>query len=264
MDQDLRNGLWNALSRHYWSLITPRCNNRLDAHSWLQLLCTRLWEDFFKQPLEGIDNYWPHTLEKLRKYFFSCAWFEVYDFIEFVAHHYEEPHWNDQFMKRCNEILERELSGYRFVSGLIAPVTTKEEVAQIEKAIQASPGPVQEHLNQSLKLLSDRTNPDFRNSIKEAVSAVEAACSLMSGEKSTLADALKKITANGSVPLHPALAAAFIKLYGYSSDAEGIRHALMDEPNLTLDDAMFMLVACSAFINYIRVKASKAGKAKSA
>jgi hypothetical protein len=70
-----------------------------------------------------------------------------------------------------------------------------------------------------------------------------------------LSEALKKIKERGAVSLHPALLGAFEKLYGYSSDAEGIRHALMDEPNLTLDDAMFMLVACSAFINYIQAKA---------
>ena len=54
---------------------------------------------------------------------------------------------------------------------------------------------------------------------------------------------------------------AFQRLYQYTSSAEGIRHAigLMEEPNLNYEDAKFMLVSCSAFINYLMSKASKAG-----
>lgn len=59
--------------------------------------------------------------------------------------------------------------------------------------------------------------------------------------------------------MHPALKGAFEKLYGYTSSAKGIRHALLDEPNLGFEDAKFMLVSCSAFVNYLKSKAAKAG-----
>ena len=59
--------------------------------------------------------------------------------------------------------------------------------------------------------------------------------------------------------MHPALNKAFSTLYGYTSNAKGIRHALLEESTLDFEDAKFMLVACSAFINYLKVKASKAG-----
>ena len=36
-------------------------------------------------------------------------------------------------------------------------------------------------------------------------------------------------------------------------------HALMDEPTLDIEDAKFMLISCSAFVNYLVVKAQKAG-----
>jgi len=39
----------------------------------------------------------------------------------------------------------------------------------------------------------------------------------------------------------------------------GIRHALVDGSNYDSEDAKFMLISCSAFINYLVVKASKAG-----
>ena len=48
---------------------------------------------------------------------------------------------------------------------------------------------------------------------------------------------------------------AFNKLYGYASDSDGIRHALSKETGYKQEDAIFMLVACSAFVNYLKVKA---------
>ena len=44
-----------------------------------------------------------------------------------------------------------------------------------------------------------------------------------------------------------------------STSSEGMRHALLDEPNLDFEDAKFMLVSCSAFVNYLRSRAAKAG-----
>ena len=61
------------------------------------------------------------------------------------------------------------------------------------------------------------------------------------------------------IKLHGALKSAFNSLYGYTSGAKGIRHALLEEANLTFDEAKFMLVSCSAFINYLKGTASGAG-----
>lgn len=107
------------------------------------------------------------------------------------------------------------------------------------------------HIETALHCLSDKTNPDYRNSIKESISAVESACILIDGNKTaTITSALAKLP-----QIHPALSKAFSAMYGYTSDAGGIRHALLEEESLTYDDARFMLVACSAFANYLIVKA---------
>jgi hypothetical protein len=55
------------------------------------------------------------------------------------------------------------------------------------------------------------------------------------------------------------LKSAFLSLYGYTSDANGIRHALLEEAQLTFEDAQFMLVACSAFVNYLTATAARHG-----
>jgi len=127
-------------------------------------------------------------------------------------------------------------------------VKDEQEIAAIEEGLEYPEKAVRTHLETALRMLSDKQSPDYRNSIKESISAVEAACRLASGKESaTLGDALKKIQ-----NVHPALSKAFNQLYGYSSDASGVRHSLIDEPNITYADAKFMLIACSAFVSYLK------------
>lgn len=134
----------------------------------------------------------------------------------------------------------------------------RKEIASIEDALAAtaSTPTVQTHLRSALEHIADRQSPDYRNSIKESISAVEAMVNRAAGTSGkTLGVALAKL----SIQTHPALDGAFSKLYGYTNDSSGIRHALMDEPNLEFEDAKFMLVACSAFVNYLVAKAGRAG-----
>lgn len=54
--------------------------------------------------------------------------------------------------------------------------------------------------------------------------------------------------------IHGALKEAFKKLYGYAGDGKGIRHAGdLGGPESTFAEAQFMLVSCSAFINYLMI-----------
>lgn len=116
-----------------------------------------------------------------------------------------------------------------------------------------------EHLSKANKFLADRENPDYENSIKESISAVEAICEIITGIKgkeATLGNMLKKLETNG-VKIHQGLKTAFNILYGYTSDANGIRHAGdIGGKSSTFEEAKFMLVACSAFVNYLTALAA--------
>lgn len=260
MDDDLRNGLWNALQLFYWNITEKgRFGEDITLYPKFYLLITFIWRDYFKTPIEDINRYWAKNKWTIKKYFYECTWHEVYDFIEFVANCYDNEDNNAQFMDFCNHILEREVSAYRFVGGVVTQLTSEEEIEEIEKVLNSpSPlRPVSTHLKTALDLLSDKSKPDYRNSIKESISAVESMCNLITGGKDTLGEALKKVETK--VAIHPALKKGFSNIYGYTNDASGIRHALLDEHNLDFEDAKFMLVSCSAFINYLVSKASKSG-----
>jgi len=259
MDHELRIGLWNVLSISYWDQIEG--NKYVHDRGNVQLFSQTLWHNYFKWSFDTIDSFWFEVREKIRRYFFGCEWYEIYDFIEFVSKAYPNEATNEQFRKECNAVLERELSAYRFVGGQITEIAAEEEIAEIEEAQDSSTllRPVADHLKRALALMADRKSPDYRNSIKESISAVEAMCNLITGNSSaTLGSALKELEKKDRVDMHPALKGAFEKLYGYTSNAEGIRHALLKESNLAFEDAKFMLVSCSAFINYLKAKSAKA------
>jgi hypothetical protein len=77
-------------------------------------------------------------------------------------------------------------------------------------------------------LYADRKTPDYRNSVKESISAIEAVAKIISGkDKTDLAAALKIIDANK--PMHEAFKQVRQKVYGHTSDAKGVRHAFLDE-----------------------------------
>jgi hypothetical protein len=203
IDNDLRNGLWNALKLNYWNKLRK---GYISSYPTFKELFTKLWHDYFKKPLDTLINYWPDTYKIIREYFFKCKWYEVYDFIEFIANNYPEDYTNSKFMDFCNSVLEREKSAYRFVRGKIVQITSEREIDEIEKALNATDSltAVNLHLKRALDLIGDRQSPDYRNSIKESISAVESICKLIAKEKKGALDKALEKTEN-KVGLHPAL-----------------------------------------------------------
>ncbi|NHK30088.1 MAG: hypothetical protein FK730_01965 [Asgard group archaeon] len=198
---------------------------------------------------------------KIKNYFLSSEWFKVYDFLEFLIKRNQLSKNKKNIINECNKVLEEESSGYRFIEEFITPNISGDEIIEIEKALKNPIEAIKEHIKQAIIQLSNRKNKDYRNSIKESISAVESLCRIISkNPKATLGDALNFIENSGNVELHPALKDAFSKLYGWTSDKKsGIRHGWSEVTKHELEDARFMLIACSAFINYLTEKSNKAG-----
>ena len=162
---------------------------------------------------------------------------------------YNTPY--DNFKDRVNELFEKEYVGYRFINNYIVAIVDKEEVSAIEEALSNKFDGCKAHISKAVGFISDREKPDYKNSIKESISAVESICKIITGEKSaTLGDTLKILeNKNG---LKGQLKSAFEKLYTYTNDKGGIRHAEgLFESNVSFEEAKFMLVSCCAFVNYL-------------
>lgn len=200
----------------------------------------------------------------------SHEWYDKLNLLEFVIQYiYEDDERyfanrykpnngciSQAFTNMLNSEFERLNFAYRVVNKEIVEITSEQEIATIETAIDNTPRNIQLHLNRALELYAQRPEGDYRNSIKESISAVEAFCREKTGEN-TLGKALNKLEQNGIV--FPAvLKQAFDKLYAYTNQSDsGIRHALMDDSGAYApggEEALFMLVSCSAFINYLGSK----------
>jgi hypothetical protein len=229
-----------------------------------------LWINYFKRPLDTLSNDPREIYKYIRDYFFDSKrkWNEIYDFIETVVNAYpfvvDDNNKKNEFIKACNIVLERELSAYRFVGEKIIKITSEIEIKEIEEALENTKNidklkPVNEHLKRAIELLSDRKFPDYRNSIKESISALESLCKIIiNDEDATLGKVLNRMEKQKIIDLHSALYEIGRKLYGYASNYGGIRHGKSDPNcNVNFEDAKFMLLCCSSYINYLIAKASE-------
>lgn len=188
----------------------------------------------------------------------NCTWYEVYDFIEIHLSCLSDTEKKKR-ERQYNELLEYEKSGYRVIAGQVAPITNPQEIEVIQDAANTGFLSVNHHIQKALQYYAEIESPDYENSIKESISAVEAICCIITGQdgkNATLGKTIKKLEEFG-VHIHPSMANAFSSLYGFTSDQNGIRHGGIDFKNCPAEDAKYMLISCSAFVNYLIEKWSK-------
>lgn len=249
IDNELRNRLWNQVQIYFFDTI------KLDTmyRSYIQFqkdsdFFSRLYDEYFKSH-EKIRTQLSTLNDDVKSRFFNYNWFEIYDFIEYISEIFPTEHTSKEFRIRVNQVLEDEMSGYRFVNSFIVPIVDDTEIKAIEEALECEYTGVKIHLSNSLESLSDKENPDYINSIKESISAVESAVNLVSGKKNV---ALNRCLQYIPFDMDKNFNSAIIKLYSWTSSADGIRHGVTEESiKSSFAEAKYMLVSCSAFINYL-------------
>lgn len=204
-------------------------------------------------------------MKQINRIWYAQQWYTYYDILEIMLSFSvsdskliggNEKEKISNFKNDVNKIFVEENIGYRIMDNQVVNITTEEEINEIEKAMDSIFDSVNNHLEKALSFYSDRKNPDYKNSIKESISAVESMCCIICGKKVELGKALGKLEKNG-IYIHGAMTNGFQALYGYASDESGIRHGGIEDKEVTEEDAKFMLVSCSAFVNYLKVKFNK-------
>jgi hypothetical protein len=205
---------------------------------------------FFKQPADRFDHGAYENRQRLNAFIQGASVGELCNLVEFLVRH-----------RGCSAELKRELSSafvsaraaYRvFDNKYIAAIGTDEQAAAFQRAIAdaetKNATAARKQLIAAGVALRDR---DWVGSVRESIHAVEAMAVRLAPGTDTLGAALKVLDQQGH--LHGSLKAAFGSLYGYSSDQEGVRHALVFEDEAKVDeaDALFMLGACASFISYL-------------
>ena len=192
-------------------------------------------------------------VENIRDVIQTAPFNEVFDFIHVVLRHPKCPPGLTSAMKRTFAVSRLAYIIDDAGPPTIFPATTEAEGAAIVESTESLSQAGLDGSASHLRKASDRINAgDWAGSIRESISAVESAARQLDPEASKdLGKALVSLSKRQT--LHPALKEAFSKLYGYTSNEQGIRHALLDQSsaNVDLDEAVFMLGACASFASYL-------------
>ncbi len=232
----------------------------MDDDSWCKVLFS-FWSYFLNKNNSELDNIWRKrsSFDPIRLYIkdINVEWYKKLDAIEFILPYIKDVYGDffcEQEIDELNAEFSRHNFAYRIIDYKIVEVNSEEEIRSIENALDNPISEVGVHLRTALeKISSSQKEPDSRNSIKESISAVECYCRNKTNTKS-FGEAINQI--ERKIYINKQLKEGLNKIYAYTNNGDtGIRHALMDDENTpTKDEAIFMLVSCSAFINYLTKK----------
>ena len=247
-----------------WNLFYLYISNSVDARNqvvgeWHDILVSVHWKHNCK-PLDEWFNWDQIVYRSLREQIEINLFNEVFDLVQFVMREEKCPH---HFIEGMIEVFsECRLAYVIDTSGppTILPAVTNEESEALIKSLQTlSRAGLQgsaSHLRKSAECINEG---DWAGSVRESVHAVESVARQFDPKASSLAPALRSLEKRSA--LHPALKQALHKLYGYSSNEQGIRHALLDQEQASvgMDEAVFMLGACASFASYLWRKHTAGG-----
>ncbi|WP_297837125.1 AbiJ-NTD4 domain-containing protein [uncultured Roseibium sp.] len=200
------------------------------------------------------DSY--KLIAEVRSIFEHGDYLEIFGWLEFVLK--RNPPYG--FPEDIAFILEKTGAAYRVIDKtIIVPFGSHEEEEALKTAMADLANTefrgAKAHLRNAAQLLSDGKNAD---SIRESIHAVESVVRTLedTGKFSTALARLSQKT-----KIHASMLEGFKKLYGYTSDENGIRHPLLDDAGASVDetDALFMIGACASFLTYLINKSRNAG-----
>lgn len=236
MNKDLRVAIWNVI---YENEIEVFCNRKL-----IEAVVKKIYK-------EEIDLFTSKSkdrkIELFKRNFMEIEWNKIYDIIEFTVYYSEYKYIINKF----NKVLIEENSAYRIMDeGSVVPIVDDVEINEINEVLNCKYDVVKNQIKDALILLSDRKNPNYKDSFKNSISAVESLCKIiLKNENISLGQALKQIEKDQKIKLNGTLKKGYSILYGFASNET--RHGTIKEPEIDYDLAKYMVVSCSAFINYL-------------
>ena len=245
MDARLRNALWNFVEEYICDGKDYFRHNKPEFIEKVKFF----WTIISAEKHRNIPDYLSSILLQLSKDFDNLRYNSAYDVIEAVIGKFGI---REGAVDTLNFSLGFCGCGYRLIGDSFVPITTDSDIEALDEALSLSDGyhGVQKHLRSALQHLSNRDRPDYRNSIKESVSALESVARCLAPTKSNkFSDSMQQLDSRAR--LHGSFKKIFVNIYGYASDEEGIRHSIVENDNADEAEARFMFVACSAAVSYL-------------
>ena len=260
LSREARVDFWNA-----FYAADRKHRNQFDEiqDAWFRILS---WTHsrHFREPLDESAFGFRDVELRYKSLFLHEPYFEVFDLLVFLLRLANMPVTFKAEIKRAFELNRLAYVLDMKDPATIYPATTPEEGKALIDAVQElnSHGlnGARNHLIQSAGFINQG---HWTRSVHESISAVESVGVQIAPKGNTLGAALKNLGQQG-ISAHPALNEGFEKLYGYTSNEQGVRHALLDQgqSNVGQDEAVFMLGACASFASYLWRKGLVSGSTR--
>jgi hypothetical protein len=160
---------------------------------------------------------------------------------------------DDEMIDSINGHFKRFNSKWRLIDFQFVKIVNDEEIASIKQTLNHEYDPLRKHSREALGLMKGE-NASYPNSMKESLCMMEAALQTIVGNnKLTPGLLIKELKANENSKVRLNELESIIKLYGVCSEEGGQRHAIKENDNVkyTYEDALYLYVRCSAFVNWI-------------
>jgi hypothetical protein len=203
----------------------------------------------------------------------ELSWDKAYDFCERLHNHLARDvghTWNDEFQltkpkvevqafiaEEMQRLFEEEGLAFEFTDGLVrrrgrkhtVDVTTRAQVVLGDSRLAGA----RKHYDKALSFFRNPTKPDYENSVKEAVCAVEAAGKSLFpvANAATLGDFAKWLASTKDIRVPKALIQTITGIYAYRSGGDGVGHGGSAGGAATAEVAEYVLAVCASQIIYL-------------
>jgi hypothetical protein len=203
----------------------------------------------------------------------GLAWAKVYDFCERLYSHlanetgYEDSYGNytiqvaredskSYIAAEVQRLFLEESLAYEFTDGAVRRRGRKHtvELAAKSQVVLGDPhlSNARRHFDKSLQFFRHPSRPDYENSVKEAVCAVEAAGKSLFpvAKAATLGDLIKWLSAGTEVSVPKAVCQTLTGVYAFRNGGDGIAHGGAEGGKATREVTEYILALCASQIIY--------------
>ena len=254
ISDDLRREIWNTTRELLLSQSGTNALYRRYFYEEMRRFIERVLGNFLKKPEDEIDTSYEEVMNLFRDWILKGRFNKVLDLVRFMVN---ERKYGEKLVNPINKSFETCVAAYyldmsrhpyqfRPRSNKTQSEATREAIKTIRDGGMKG---AETHLCQAAEHINAQR---FAESIKDSIHAVESVACQINPESRTLKHALDELERKKLLK-HPGLREGFKNLYWYTSDEQGIRHALRerDLPDVELDEAMFMFGACASFAAYL-------------
>ncbi len=210
---------------------------------------------FRKRPDKNNWSEYPNIDGELRSLIDNCNWYRVYDAIEAIATSMRDIPFSydyNKFETSLNEYFIENGIGWQLVKGMIEvrggeifEKSTHQATADLQ---EAGLGTASSELQEALRDLSRRPEPDITGAIQHAMAALECVARAATGDsRATLGDIMKRYRDLMPKPLDEAVT----KLWGFAS--ENARH--INEGRIpAFEEAELVVTTVASLCTYLAKK----------